>query len=260
MGLLSRDDDVSYTRERQKSTTDLAKLLIIKTGSTFPDTISTLGYFEQLFAQGLGLGTESLWIHEAYGPTPLPDPQRFCGVAITGAHSMVTDGERWIEPLQSWLCQAAAMDKPILGVCYGHQLMGQAFGGISGHHPGGPEVGTVDITCTTTADDDLLFNNLPKNFAVHVTHHQTILRLPDNAVILAANQHDPHQAVRFGDKIWGVQFHPEFTADVTRDYLNQQLELLTEYDQDSTYLLEQVSDTPESNALLRRFAELCGLA
>ena len=90
----------------------MAKLLIIKTGSTFPDTISTHGDFEQLFAQGLGLSTESLWIHEAYGPTPLPDPKHFCGVAITGAHSMVTDDERWIEQLQIWLCKAAAMDKP----------------------------------------------------------------------------------------------------------------------------------------------------
>ncbi|MEH6473559.1 MAG: glutamine amidotransferase [Halopseudomonas sp.] len=237
----------------------LAKLLIIKAGSTFLDTISTHGDFEQLFAQGLGLDAESLCIHEAYGSTPLPDLRHFCGVAITGAHSMVTDGDSWIEPLQSWLCQAAALDKPILGVCYGHQLLGQAFGGLSGHHPGGPEVGTVAITCSTTADSDVLLNNLPKTFAAHVTHHQTILKLPDNAVILAANPHDPHQAVRFGNKVWGVQFHPEFSTAVTRDYVNQQRDILTEYDQDPTYLLEQVIETPESNALLRRFAELCGL-
>ncbi|MEH6824629.1 MAG: glutamine amidotransferase [Motiliproteus sp.] len=237
----------------------MAKILIIKAGSTFPETIAKHGDFEQLFAQGLGLDTESLWIHEAYGPTPLPDPQHFCGVAITGAHSMVTDGDSWIEQLQSWLCQAAALDKPILGVCYGHQLMGQAFGGLAGHHLGGPEVGTVEITCTTAADNDLLFTHLPKSFAVHVTHHQTILKLPDNAVILAANQHDPHQAVRFGDRIWGVQFHPEFTAGVTRDYINQQRDALSEHEQDSTHLLKQVSNTPENNALLRRFSKICGL-
>ncbi len=171
---------------------------------------------------------------------------------------MVTDADEWIAGLQIWLRAAARTTAPVLGVCYGHQLIGQAFGGRSGPHPAGPEVGTVEITRTAAALDDPLFSNLPEHFPVHVTHHQSVLRLPAGAVVLAANDHDPHQAIRIGNNIWGVQFHPEFTAGVTEDYIDRQHDILTAWGQDPSALRKRVCDTPLSNALLGRFASICG--
>ncbi len=236
----------------------MQKLLIIKTGATFADTAATHGDFEHMFSRGLGLDPKHIHVHAAASQGPLPDPMRYCGVLVTGAHSMVTDGDRWIERLGKWLHMVAALEKPILGVCYGHQLLGQAFGGRAGPHPKGLEVGTVEIARTAAAIDDPLFNSLPESFPVHVTHRQSILELPYDTVVLAANAHDPHQAIRIDDRVWGVQFHPEFSPEITRDYINRQRAELQQQGQAPEQLLEQVRETADSHALLRRFAAICG--
>lgn len=235
----------------------MAKLLIIKTGSAYPDTVKIHGDFEQMFIQGLGLNQAQVEIHTAFDGTPLPDPDLYCGIVITGAQNMVTDTDSWIRSLSQWIKQAAVLETPILGVCFGHQLLGHALGGRVGPNPTGPEIGTVEIGITPEAANDPLFQDLPEQFLAHVTHQQSILDLPDDTVVLAVNGHDANQAIRIGDRIWGVQFHPEFTAPVTRDYINGQSDILTRHNQNPSSLLEQVCGTPCSNRLLRSFAAIC---
>ena len=230
-------------------------LLLLKTGSTFDEVIAHQGDFDQLFITALGDSAIQLDVVDARSEE-LPALDNYQGVLITGSHHMVTDREDWSEALLPYIRAMATQKLPVLGVCYGHQLLADALGGEAGYHPDGREVGTVEIDLTEAGQQDALLGQLPTQFKAHVTHSQSALNLPDNATVLACNDYEPHQAFRIGENIWGLQFHPEFTADVCKVYLKHQQEPLEELGRDFEQLTGQVSETPDSTALLKRFVEL----
>lgn len=231
-------------------------LVIVKTGDAFADVIAAHGDFETLFENQLATALPTgmrLAILNAPREPSLPAPATLAGIVITGSHSMVSDAEPWSERLKPWLQQALSANVPILGVCYGHQLMASAFGGLSDYHPDGRESGTHDVQLTAEGKTDPLFRQLPMRFPAHLTHAQTVLEKPDCATVLAANAHDAHQALRFGPRQWSVQFHPEFTQAVMHAYLEHQTEALQQRGMDTEALHRSVQETPEATGLLTHF-------
>lgn len=234
----------------------MASLVIIKTGDAFPEVVNQHGDFEQLFTQQLSTAlpehlTLSVW--DARGSTSPPNLSTLAGMIITGSHSMVSDAEPWSEALKPWLLQALENDIPMLGVCYGHQLMAAAFGGTSDFHPAGRESGTHQVTLTQAGQQDPLFGQLPKRFPTHLTHAQSVLQRPPNATILANNGHDAHQALRYGPRQWSVQFHPEFTQPVMQAYIERQRSALKDQGDNPDSLLSTITATESASSLLRRF-------
>ncbi len=235
----------------------MPRLLIVKTGDAFPEVIDQYGDFEGLFREtltGAGFAAEVFDArHE-----PLPDLAGIDGLIITGSHAMVSDEEPWSESLKPWLVAARERNLAMLGVCYGHQLMAAAFGGVSGYHPSGRESGTHEVTLTESGHEDPLLGRLPGHFPAQLTHAQSVLKAPSGAVVLARNTHDAHQALRYGPRQWSVQFHPEFTPAVMRAYLARQVDKLRDQGQDAHALMRRVIDTPEARSLLVHFAEAAG--
>ncbi|MGM0855722.1 MAG: glutamine amidotransferase-related protein [Pseudomonadota bacterium] len=122
----------------------MSSLVIIKTGDAFPEVVDAHGDFEQLFIQQLRKAlpeTLTLSVWDARDAIPAMPAASYAGVIITGSHSMVSEAPTWSEALKPWLRQALANEVPMLGVCYGHQLMAAAFDGISDYHPARPRVG-----------------------------------------------------------------------------------------------------------------------
>ena len=143
-----------------------------------------------------------------------------------------------------------------MGVCYGHQLLAWAFGGVVGFHPGGREIGTIDLELTSEAASDVLFAKMPKQFSAQASHQQSVLSLPDGAVLLAKNSFDAHHAFRLGSSTWGVQFHPEFSAHVMSTYISERRDDITREGLDVEELLARVEATPVSASLLQQFSAL----
>src|SRR5690606_2484463 len=119
------------------------------------------------------------------------------GAVLTGSGAMVTDRLDWSEATAEWLRGAVAAGLPLLGICYGHQLLADALGGRVADHPDGREVGTIEVERLAAADGDALFDAAPARFRAHATHEQSVLELPPGAVALASSAHDANQAVRF---------------------------------------------------------------
>ena len=232
-------------------------LLIVKTGSTFSELASEVGDFENWIERGLGLPPEATVVVDVAAGAPLPEPDALTGCVVTGSHDNVTDELDWMPVLAGWLRDAVQGELPILGICFGHQILAEALGGKAGFHPEGPEIGMAEIHLAEKAEIDPLFSQMPSTFAAHVTHLQSALTLPESAVVLACNAHEPHHAFRIGRHAWGVQFHPEFFADASRHYTTAQADLLEKNGFDSAAVHAAVVETPESTLLLSLFADYC---
>lgn len=114
-------------------------------------------------------------------------------------------------------------------------------------------IGTVQIHLLPDCAHDSLFRSLPQTFPVHATHLQTVLRLPPGATQLAFNSYEPHHAFRIGECAWGVQFHPEYNAEIMRHYIQEDAAELESAGRDITELLHAVEETPVAAQVLRDF-------
>ncbi len=228
--------------------------LILKTGSTYPDLAREAGDFEDWTAAGLGLDRHSVDVADPR-VDGLPSPAGVSAAVVTGSHDMVTDDPEGVARFSDWLRSLMAAGVPVLGICYGHQLLAAALGGEVGYHPEGPEIGTVEVELLPDADMDELFGGLPRRFPAQASHEQTVLALPRRATRLGASRHDPNAAVRFRPGVWGVQFHPEFDARVTAHYVRSQQAGLARRGLDAEAVARAVRPSP-AGALLRRFAEI----
>ncbi len=178
------------------------------------------------------------------------------GVVITGSPAFLTDYASWNYIGAEFLRQAFEAQIPILGICYGHQLLAWAFGGAVDFNPRGREIGTVTIRLTAAARSDALFSDFPEQLEVQVSHLQSVVQLPPGAELLAGNEFDPMHGFRLGDRTWGLQFHPEFTADITRAYIRERAENLSAEGFNPELLMGNVRDTALAASLLKRFAGL----
>ncbi|TVS12569.1 MAG: glutamine amidotransferase [Planctomycetaceae bacterium] len=175
---------------------------------------------------------------------------------LTGSHAMVTEHQDWSQRTAAWIPAVIRSATPMLGICYGHQLVAHALGGNVGNNPRGRQFGTVPIDKLALAESALLFADLPERFAAHTCHTQCVLSLPTDAICLAASPMDAHQAYRIGDCTWGVQFHPEFDEIATTAYIDHCAEILRAQGDDPVRLSDTVTPTPWSESLLKRFATI----
>jgi len=232
-------------------------LLIIKTGNTIPTLLDQGEDFEDWFIAGTGRERESCLVVDVTRSEPLPALEEIGGIIVTGSPAYVTDQAEWNEVAAAYLRTAYEFKLPILGVCYGHQLLAWAFGGKVGFHPEGREIGSVEIACSDAAKDDKLMAVLPSAFIAQVTHQQSVLELPRDAVRLAYNDFEANHGFRMGENCWGIQFHPEFNAEVMSAYIRERASDLEAEGLASEELLEQVLESPDAASLLSRFSSLC---
>jgi GMP synthase (glutamine-hydrolysing) len=252
--------NVHFARMRVLATTGsimTKPLLIMKTGSTVESLIALGEDFEDWFIAGCASPGAEFTVTRLHLGERLPAPETVSGILITGSPANVTDLAEWNYTGANFLRVARELGVPILGVCYGHQLVAWAFGGAVDFNPSGREIGTVDISLDSAATGDPLLGDLPARFKAQTTHVQSVTRLPPGAVHLAASALDDNHAYRLDDSIWCVQFHPEFSERVMREYITQRATALGAEGRSIADLLASVEATPEAAQLLHRFAAYC---
>lgn len=230
----------------------MKQLCIIKAGTTYSSTLHDFGDFEDWITIGLRESGLPIAVIDAVAGEPLPDPDICCAIIITGSHAMVTDNLIWSLAIEAWIPNVIESGVPLLGICYGHQLLGRALGGTVGYNPQGREVGTVRILLKPEAAEDPIFRMLNPVFHAHTIHEQSVLELPPGAVCLASNGHERHHAFRIGSCAWGVQFHPEYTVSVMREYIRAAVWDGVNLDEPEP----EVNETPEAAMILCGFARL----
>lgn len=123
----------------------MRRAVIIKVGKTFGSLLPGAGDFEHWILAGMGMDRERAHVIHVCEGAPLPDYDAISGVIITGSHEMVTEQLDWSERTATWLPGLVERKIPVLGICYGHQLLAYAMGGKVGDNPLGMHFGTVNI-------------------------------------------------------------------------------------------------------------------
>lgn len=229
-----------------------APFLILETGQPIP-SLRRRGSFAHWIRVAAGLARDEAVAVDVAGGEPLPSCEGWAGVLVTGSAAMVTERRDWSEASADWLREAVDKDLPVLGICYGHQLLAHALGGEVGQNPVGRTTGTHAVELKPSASDDPLFAGLPQRFNAQATHLQSVLTPPPGATVLARSSSDEYHAFRVGDAAWGVQFHPEFSARHMHGYVQARADVLREEGRCPQQLSRTIGATPEARRVLRRF-------
>ncbi|MFT3917631.1 MAG: GMP synthase [Anaeromyxobacteraceae bacterium] len=229
--------------------------LVVRAGSADPATVARHGDFGGWFEAALAPHGV---VEVADGVAGrLPPPGWHAGIVVTGSLASVTEDAPWMRTLGAWLVEASRRSQ-VLGVCFGHQLLGAALGARVERNPAGPEMGTVEVTLTPDGLADPLFAGLPPRLAVQQSHFDHVAAVPPGAVLLATGAGAPVQAFRLGERLRGVQFHPEFDAARCRSVCEADRPLLEPLGAGTTdRALATIRETPEAASILERWARVC---
>lgn len=157
-------------------------------------------------------------LYKPWSGQPLPGSVDADALVVFGGEQSARDDHShpYLPDLARLMADYTAMDRPVLGICLGSQLLARAFG-AENHLGTAPEFGWVDVTLTEAGRADPVLSQVPETFPIFQWHSDTFT-LPDTAVHLAHSPTAPHQAFRIGRATYGTQFHFEASRSVVQDW------------------------------------------
>ncbi|MBI65665.1 MAG: hypothetical protein CMG64_05190 [Candidatus Marinimicrobia bacterium] len=141
---------------------------------------------------------------------------------ITGSKYSVYEDIAWIHCLEKFVKELISRKKYILGICFGHQLLAKCLGGVVKKNPKGWELGSYNISLTNNGVKSKLFYDFLDSDIAYESHQDVVLKLPNDSLELAYTDKG-NQSFSYLERIYGVQFHPEFSYDVTRRLMDIRL-------------------------------------
>lgn len=149
----------------------------------------------------------------------LPGPEARDAWLLTGSRHGVYDDLPWIAPLKAFIRAVAAKRRPMVGVCFGHQIIAEAMGG---------KVRKADIGWRVGLETyETRYNGAARSVAMPAFHQDQVIAQPPGSEIVAQSDACPYAALRYSAApILSVQFHPEFS----RAYLADLIDCLAKHD------------------------------
>ena len=185
------------------------KIGILKTGRAPHEVRDTIGDYDDMFTRMLadqGFRFETWAVVDGVFPEGHEDAD---GWLITGSRHGAYEDHPWIPPLEELIRAIHASGRPMIGVCFGHQIMAQALGGKVEKFSGGWSVGRVDYRFRDGTTR-----------AITAWHQDQVTELPEGAEVVAESDFCRHAALLYPGRAYSVQPHPEFGHEMTQALLD----------------------------------------
>jgi GMP synthase-like glutamine amidotransferase len=153
-------------------------------------------------------------------PVP-PDLDNIDAVISLGAKANLDDGHAWIEKEADYIRKAHERSLPVIGVCFGAQMIAHALGGEVAPMQR-PEIGFTDVDLLPPAHTDTILTGIAWKTPQFQTHTQKITALPEGAVHLASSAHCAHQAFKVGMRTYAFQYHFEADRKMIDTYIRDE--------------------------------------
>ena len=182
---------------------------IMETGLVSPKNRELHGSYPQMFENLIGAADANVTFNTVSIPAgePLPDVGRLEAILITGSSAGVYDTFDWIAPLEDFVRTAHDNKVPMVGVCFGHQLIAQALGGTVRKSEKGWGIGrhVYDVAPGNAVIEGA-------RIALACSHQDQVIAPPAGARTILSSDFTPHAGLLYGDTSLSVQPHPEFSV------------------------------------------------
>jgi GMP synthase (glutamine-hydrolysing) len=178
------------------------KIGILITGHAPDMVLPDMGDYDAFMARmldGHGFEFEAYAVVDQEFPT---GPEAADGWLITGSKHGAYEDHPWIPPLEDLIRDIAASNRPLVGICFGHQIIAQALGGKVIKHPGGWRVGATR------------YDIEGQPLTLNAWHQDQVVEAPAGAEIVGHADGCEIAAMRLGERIFTVQPHPEYEAAI----------------------------------------------
>ncbi len=192
------------------------KIGILQTGRVPGELLGKHGDYNEMFERflaGRGLEFVTYVVLDHVFPIDVHDAD---GWLITGSKFGVYEEHEWIAPLEEFIRDVYAQSVPIVGICFGHQIIAQALGGKVEKFSGGWSVGIEDYKL----DDFDDYVQLP------AWHQDQIIELPADATVIGSSSSCQYAALVYSDKALSIQPHPEIAVDYLADLIEARKDIL----------------------------------
>lgn len=184
------------------------KIGILECGHTMPEVEEKHGTFPDMFARlldGNGFSFASYDVEFMKFPQSITECD---GWLLTGSKHGAYEAHPFIPPLEEFIREGYAAGVPMVGICFGHQIIAQALGGHVEKFKDGWALGLNEYD----------FDGLGQ-VKLNAWHQDQVLRLPEGARVLASNDFCANAALVYGDRALTLQPHPEFAGPIIGDYV-----------------------------------------
>lgn len=177
------------------------KIGILQSGHSPDALIDQTGDYGDLFTKMLADDDLTFEVFSVVDGIFPPGPEAAEGWLITGSRYGAYEDHNWIAPLEDLIRDIHARALPLIGVCFGHQVIAQALGGKVEKFKGGWAVGLTE------------YDMGGQMLAVNAWHQDQVTHRPEGARVLASNDFCENAVLAYGDTIWTIQPHPEMSPE-----------------------------------------------